>query len=102
MDLGLTGKTALVLAGGGGLGSAIARTLAHEGARVAVVDIDGKAAGATAAAIRGEGGEALDMAWDLGDPGVAPTNIRKIEAEFGQVDILVNITGGPSRASNSG
>ncbi|RDE07627.1 3-oxoacyl-ACP reductase, partial [Pelagibacterium lacus] len=39
MDLGLSEKTALVFGAGGGLGGAIARSLAAEGARVAVADI---------------------------------------------------------------
>jgi 3-oxoacyl-[acyl-carrier protein] reductase len=43
MDLGLQGKTALVLGAGGGLGGAIARTLAREGVRVAIADIDAQA-----------------------------------------------------------
>ena len=40
MNLGLQGKTALVLGGGGGLGRAIAKSLAAEGAKVALADID--------------------------------------------------------------
>ena len=39
MDLGLKNKTALVLGAGGGLGSAIARTVAREGANIALADI---------------------------------------------------------------
>ena len=39
MDLGIRGKTALVLGAGGGLGRAIAKTLATEGARVVAGDI---------------------------------------------------------------
>ncbi|MGO7565122.1 3-oxoacyl-ACP reductase, partial [Rhizobium johnstonii] len=40
MDLGLKGKTSLVLGAGGGLGGVIAKTLAFEGARIAVADIN--------------------------------------------------------------
>jgi 3-oxoacyl-[acyl-carrier protein] reductase len=102
MELGLKGKTALVHGAGGGLGGAIARTLAREGAKVAVADIDGKAAEATAADIRAAGGTALSMAWDLGDLGVIDANIASIERELGPVDVLVNNTGGPPPTPASG
>ena len=92
MDLGIEGKVALVLAAGGGLGGAIATTLAAEGARVAAADIDGAAAERTAAAA---GGETLALAWDLADLGAIETNVARIEASLGPVDILVAITGGP-------
>jgi 3-oxoacyl-[acyl-carrier protein] reductase len=65
MDLGLEQKVALVLGAGGGLGSAIARTLAREGAHIAVADIMLEAAEETAAAIVGSGGIACAVAWDL-------------------------------------
>jgi len=59
MDLGITGKTALVLGGGGGLGSAIAVALAREGANVALADIDEVALAATMEAVaRFRGGAA--------------------------------------------
>jgi 3-oxoacyl-[acyl-carrier protein] reductase len=102
MDLGIRGKTALVLGAGGGLGGAIARSLAREGAKVALGDIDLAAAEATAAAIRAEGGEALALAWDLGDLAVIEPNIAQIEAGLGPVDILVNNTGGPKPSTVSG
>lgn len=47
MNLGIAGRTALVLGAGGGLGGAIAATLAAEGTNVAVADIDADAARAT-------------------------------------------------------
>jgi 3-oxoacyl-[acyl-carrier protein] reductase len=95
MDLGLNGKTALVLGAGGGLGSAIAMTLAREGARTAIADIDPAALGQTAQAIAAAGGSALELPWDLADLAAIETNVTKIEAAFGPVDVLVNNTGGP-------
>lgn len=102
MDLGIKGKTALVLGAGGGLGGAIARTLAAEGVAVAVADINKEAANATVAEITAAGGRALALAWDLGELSVIGPNLGRIEAEFGTVDILVNITGGPPPTLVSG
>lgn len=95
MNLGIDGKTALVFGAGGGLGGAISRALADEGVKVAVADIDLDAARRTADAIAEGGGKAYALAWDLGDLSVIDDNIGRIEAELGQVDILVNNTGGP-------
>lgn len=95
MELGLTGKVALVLGGGGGLGGAIATTLAAEGARVAVADIAGAAAEAVAGTIRDAGGQALSLAWDLADLAAIPGQLARIEAALGPVEVLVNLTGGP-------
>ena len=102
MDLGIRDKTALVLGAGGGLGGAIARSLAREGVRVAVADIDLAAAETTVAAIQGEGGSAMALVWDLGDLKAIDTNIARIEEEFGPVDILINNTGGPKPSTVSG
>jgi 3-oxoacyl-[acyl-carrier protein] reductase len=87
MDLGLKGKTALVLGAGGGLGGAIAKTLAAEGANVAVADINREAADKTVATI---------------DLGVIEPNLAAIDKQFGPVDVLVNITGGPPPTLVSG
>jgi 3-oxoacyl-[acyl-carrier protein] reductase len=95
MDLGLKDKTALVLGAGGGLGSAIAATLAAEGAKVALGDIDAEAAARSAAAITAAGGRALALKIDLADIAALDAHVTKIEAELGPVDILVNNTGGP-------
>lgn len=102
MDLGLAGKTALVLGAGGGLGGAIATALAQEGARVAVGDIDGDAARRTAAAIEQAGGSALPLVWDLADLASIETHVAAIEKAFGPVDVLVNNTGGPPPTPASG
>ncbi|HEY0124473.1 MAG TPA: SDR family oxidoreductase [Rhizobium sp.] len=102
MDLGLKGKTALVLGAGGGLGGAIARTLAAEGAKVAVADINSEAADKTVADIAMAGGSATALPWDLADLSVIEPNLTTIDKQFGSVDVLVNITGGPPPTLVSG
>ena len=95
MDLGIRGLTALVLGGGGGLGGAIALSLAAEGAKIAVADIDGEAVKRSVHEIEARGGKALGLVWDLSDLAVIDKNVSAIEGDLGPVDVLVNITGGP-------
>src|SRR3954453_10971178 len=95
MDLGLKGKTALVLGAGGGLGGAIAATLAREGARLAIGDIEASALERTAKEVSQAGSEALSLTWDLGDIAAIERHVGAIEARFGPVDVLINNTGGP-------
>lgn len=99
MDLRLNGRTALVLGGGGGLGSAIAQSLAAEGAAVAVADIDLAAAKATLAEISGK---TMALAWDLSEIDKIDAKVTQVESELGAVDILVAITGGPPPGTASG
>jgi 3-oxoacyl-[acyl-carrier protein] reductase len=102
MDLGLQGKTALVLGGGGGLGRAIAVALAQEGAKVALADIDAAALDQSAQAVRKAGAEDLPLEWDANDLGTIDDRIKTIESRFGPVDVLVNNTGGPPPTPASG
>jgi 3-oxoacyl-[acyl-carrier protein] reductase len=95
MDLGLNDKVCLVLGAGGGLGGAISRTLAAEGAKVALADISFEAAAQTLGVIRAAGGNAVALQWDLGDLSTIDVRIKKIEKELGEIDVLVNNTGGP-------
>lgn len=95
MNLALNDKIALVLGGGGGIGRAIAVSLAAEGTRVAVADINEEALCATVDAVQRAGSQAIALKWDLSDLSVIDTNIQKIESELGAIDILVNNTGGP-------
>lgn len=95
MDLELGNRTALVLGAGGGLGGAIARTLAREGAAVAVADIDFAAAEHTVRDIEAGGGKALALHWDLAALDTVDGHCARVEAELGAPDILVAITGGP-------
>jgi 3-oxoacyl-[acyl-carrier protein] reductase len=95
MDLGIKGKVALVTAASGGLGAAIATTLAAEGVAVAITGTNAAKLEATASAIRAKGGKVLPLVWDLGDLALIEPSIARIEAELGSIDILVNNTGGP-------
>lgn len=102
MDLGLNGKTALVLAGGAGLGKAIALALGREGAHVAVAARTTATVEETARAIESAGSQALALTWDIGDLSVLKSNVAAIESRFGPVDILVNNTGGPPPTTAAG
>lgn len=102
VDFGLQDRTALVFGAGGGLGGAIARSLAAEGARTVVADMDGPAAEKTAAAITEAGGQALTLTWNIADLAAAEAHLAAIRARFGEVDILVNNTGGPPPTPASG
>lgn len=102
MDMGLKGRTALVLGGGGGLGRATAVSLAREGALVAIADIDAAAVAATTAAIAAEGGTAHGIVWDLTDIDSIDRHVSEIEQRFGPVQVLVSYTGGPPPTLVSG
>jgi len=95
MDFGIQNKTALILGGGGGLGSAIARTLAEEGALVTVADVDQTAVDQCVQEIRTKNRPAMGLQWDIGDLSLVDQNVKAIEEQFGPVDILINNTGGP-------
>lgn len=102
MNLGIEGKTALVLGAGGGLGGAIAQTLAAEGARVALADIDAEALSRAQSRVEAAGGVAMSRQWDLADLASIDQQIGAIEKNLGPVDILVNNTGGPPPTPASG
>lgn len=102
MDLKLDGRCALVLGAGGGLGGAIARALAAEGASVAVADIAYEAAEETAARITADGGAAMARRFDISEIDSFAGHLAAIRERFRDVDVLVNITGGPPPSPASG
>lgn len=94
MHLGLSDRTALVTGAGGGLGQAIALGLAAEGARVAACDISQDALQATLANAP-DGADIRPYVFDLSDFDAVASSVQQVQSELAEVDILVNITGGP-------
>ncbi|MFV8161821.1 SDR family NAD(P)-dependent oxidoreductase [Mycobacterium sp. 134] len=89
MNLGLSGKRALVTGSSTGLGQAIAETLAAEGASVVVHGRDASRTKAVADGIRAGGGDAVSVTGDLTTDAGADT----VAATAGDIDILVNNAG---------
>jgi NAD(P)-dependent dehydrogenase (short-subunit alcohol dehydrogenase family) len=83
-------KVALITGAGAGIGAQIAGVFAREGASVCVLDIDGAAAAATAAAVTEKGGAALAIEADLRHAGRIREAVEAATVRFGRVDVLVN------------
>jgi NAD(P)-dependent dehydrogenase (short-subunit alcohol dehydrogenase family) len=83
-------RVALVTGGAHGIGRVIARLLASEGAAVALFDLDGPGAEATAAMIGEAGGRAFATRADITDMDAIAAAVAAAEAALGPVDILVN------------
>jgi 3-oxoacyl-[acyl-carrier protein] reductase len=90
MNLGLSGKRALVFGASQGLGAAVAKALIAEGARVAVCSRSEEK-------LRKVGAE-MTVARDLSRPGTARAAVEEVAKAWGGVDVLVTNTGGPPKA----
>ncbi|MCA9856193.1 MAG: SDR family oxidoreductase [Dehalococcoidia bacterium] len=94
MDLGLTGKVAIITGGSEGIGFASALSLSREGARVAIAARRQDVLDAAAERIRQEtGGEVLTVPTDVRDEAQVKAMIERVASQWGTVDILVNNAG---------
>ncbi|GHO49587.1 SDR family NAD(P)-dependent oxidoreductase [Ktedonospora formicarum] len=89
----LQDKVALITGAGSGIGEAIARLFARQGARVVVGDVRLDAAQQVADDIKAEGGEALPLAFDVAESEQVRAAFSKAVARYGRVDISVNNAG---------
>jgi D-threitol dehydrogenase (NAD+) len=90
LSFSLTGQMAVVTGGASGIGAAIADAFAKKGARVAVLDLDVRAAREHAGAL---GGGARAFGCDVASPTSVDAAVRAVLDAFGHIDILVNCAG---------
>jgi 3-oxoacyl-[acyl-carrier protein] reductase len=95
MDLGLSGKVALVTASSKGLGRASAAALAAEGVKVVLCARTEETLRATEASIRSDGGDVYAIPADVTDPATPPRLVAETQEHYGSLDILVANAGGP-------
>jgi NAD(P)-dependent dehydrogenase (short-subunit alcohol dehydrogenase family) len=89
----LQGKHAVVTGGARGIGLAICKALAREGATVALADINLEGAKAAAASVSTVGRSAVPIEVNVADPASVTAMIKTLLQQFGRIDILVNNAG---------
>jgi len=87
------GKTAIVTGGGSGIGRAICLLMANEGAKVAILDLNGKGGQETERIITGKGQIARFWHVDVSREEDIARAFLEINTEFGKINILVNNAG---------
>lgn len=88
-----TDKVVLVTGGAGAIGSAAVRRFADEGARVAIVDLDGARASALSAELARRGQQAVGVAADVGDSSEVDHALSETLAVYGRLDVVFNNAG---------
>ena len=97
MELGLSGKVALVTGASRGIGQGIAQSLAGEGCDLLITGRDEAALKKVAAAIEAKGRRAAISVLDLRKEGTEKPLVEAVRREFGRLDILVNNAGATQR-----
>ncbi|HJQ55796.1 MAG TPA: SDR family NAD(P)-dependent oxidoreductase, partial [Vineibacter sp.] len=85
----LDGKVAFVTGAGSGIGAACAETLAREGAKVMVTDVDERGGGAVVGRITAAGGTAAFLPQDVTDETRWPAIVGEIDKRYGRLDTVV-------------
>jgi 3alpha(or 20beta)-hydroxysteroid dehydrogenase len=94
----VAGKVALITGAARGMGAAHARSLAREGAKVAIADIATDAGEQLAAELRGGGAGASYHDHDVTDPAAWRNLVAAVERNHGPIDVLVNNAGVQARS----
>lgn len=89
----LTGKTIIVTGAGSGMGEAMAKLFAQEGARIVAADIRLETVERVVSDIKAAGGEAIAVVSDIANPSAARELIKQIIDAYGKLDVLVNNAG---------
>jgi gluconate 5-dehydrogenase len=89
----LSGKRALITGSSQGIGLALARGLAEHGARVVLNGRNEEKVDAAVAALSGQGFDVVPSIFDVTNAQAAANAVDKVEAEHGQIDILINNAG---------
>jgi NAD(P)-dependent dehydrogenase (short-subunit alcohol dehydrogenase family) len=91
--LGLSGRICVVTGAGGGIGAAVAASLASAGAAVALLDKNAETCAATTDALVDKGAKAVAIACDTSDPASVAAAGEQLSAALGPCDVLVNNAG---------
>jgi NAD(P)-dependent dehydrogenase (short-subunit alcohol dehydrogenase family) len=90
-------KVAIVTGGGGGIGSAIVRRFAREGAKIVIADIDGESAQPLSAELSAQRVDAVPIVTDATKKQSVDDMVQAVLERWGRIDILVNVAGGAER-----
>ena len=98
----LRGRTVLITGGSRGLGLALAREMAAQGARMIICGRDSGSLERATASLANAGAEVLAISADVTDPGSVADMVEAVRQRYGHVDVLVNNAGvievGPARS----
>jgi 3-oxoacyl-[acyl-carrier protein] reductase len=102
MDLNLKGRVAVITGPAKGMGAAITKAFAAEGAKLALIGRDTAAIAPVADDVTRTGAEAIVVPCDLTRPEQCDAAAARAKEAFGRLDILVNVAGGSGPVGKSG